>query len=71
MLLAVMDLPRRRGFDTHFEFGQRVKIFNTHTFLDYHHYRALWPTSARDMYNVVHWQVRALPVLVGGQGNVI
>ncbi len=57
VLLAVMDLSQRQAYDTHFEFGRRVKMYNGHTSLDYHHYRAVWPTSARDMYNLVHWQV--------------
>eukprot|EP00624_Nannochloropsis_granulata_P004637 evm.model.NODE_33083_length_7094_cov_18.459826.1 len=57
VLLAVMDLSQRQAYDTHFGFGRRVKIYNAHTWLDYHQYRAVWPTSARDMYNMVHWQV--------------
>jgi hypothetical protein len=57
VLLAIMDLTRRALYDSRFEFGRRVKVYNAHTSLDYHHYRAVWPTSARDMYNVVHWQV--------------
>jgi hypothetical protein len=58
VLLAIMDLERRKAYDSQFEFGRRVKLFNTHTFMDYLRYRAVWPTSARDMYNLVHWQVQ-------------
>jgi len=57
VLLTIMDLSLRQAYDAHFGFGRRMKIYNAHTWLDYHHYQAVWPTSARDMYNVVHWQV--------------
>jgi hypothetical protein len=57
VLLAILDLDRRRLYDGQLEFARRVKLFNAHTFLDYLRCRAVWPTSARDLYMTVHWQV--------------
>lgn len=58
VLLAILDIDKRQSYDSNFEFGRRVKLFNTHTFLDYVRFRAVWPTSPRDVYNILHWQVR-------------
>jgi len=57
VLLAVLDLDKRQHYDHSFEFGRRCKLFNSHTFLDYVRFRAVWPTSPRDVYEIIHWVV--------------
>lgn len=57
ILLALLDLENKAQYDPQFDMGRRVKIYNTHTFLDYNRFKAVWPSSPRDMYNIVHWRV--------------
>ena len=56
VLSLLLDSQRRPDFEANVAHSERLQILNSHTFLDYYAYKAVWPTSPRDFAVVVHWQ---------------
>ena len=57
----LIDSSRRHTFETNVRYDERMKVLNSHTFLDYYAYNAVWPSSAREFTVALHWQVVAKP----------
>lgn len=61
--LLVVDF--RGAYDQRYDMGFRAKVMDTHNFVDYIKFKAVWPTSPRDLLYVVHWRCLDLPPLSG------
>lgn len=57
----LMNHKRRPQYENNVRYGERLKRYNSHTFIDYYAYKPVWPTSARDFLVALHWR----PVQLG------
>ena len=53
----VADIKRRREYEKNVRYDERVKRYNSHTFIDYYAYQPVWPTAAREFLVLFHWRV--------------
>ena len=53
----VADIKRRRQYEKNVRYDERVKRYNSHTFIDYYAYQPVWPTTAREFLVLFHWRV--------------
>jgi len=53
----VVDIEKRRHFETNVRSDKRLQTCNHHTYIDYYAYQAVWPTSARDFVVLLHWRI--------------
>lgn len=53
----LIDVRRRKDVEENVQTDARLKRYNSHTFLDYYAYRAVWPTLARDFVVATHWRI--------------
>eukprot|EP00968_Pinguiococcus_pyrenoidosus_P023285 scaffold3687_cov240-Pinguiococcus_pyrenoidosus.AAC.5 len=54
---CILDFERRRRYDPDLDYGTRLKVYSPYTFVDYLRFRQVWPTTQRDMCNLIHWRV--------------
>lgn len=53
----IMDTSKRSLVEANVRNCERVDVLNSHTFLDYYAFDAIWPTAAREFAVAMHWQV--------------
>ena len=53
---AVANIRNKALYDNQFDYGDRLVTYNPYTFVDYYRYKAVWPTSTRDLSNIVSWK---------------
>jgi hypothetical protein len=52
----VINVYKKSLYDNQFDTGKRLVTYNSHTFVDYLRFKAVWPTSTRDLCNIVTWK---------------
>ncbi|GMI36822.1 hypothetical protein TrCOL_g6126 [Triparma columacea] len=57
VLNTVINIYKKSLYDNQFDVGKRLITYNHHTFVDYLRFKAVWPTSTRDLCNIVTWKV--------------
>ncbi|GMH52175.1 hypothetical protein TrRE_jg12985 [Triparma retinervis] len=56
VLNTVINVYKKSLYDNQFDVGKRLVTYNHHTFVDYLRFKAVWPTSTRDLCNIVTWK---------------
>ena len=64
VLRCITDLQRKHKYDTNYESGERVAVWSPQCFADHITFKQVWPTTQRDMVNIVHWRVTEQGYLV-------
>ena len=53
----LFDPVRKKAYDSQLDEGARLSVYNSQTVCDHLQMKAIWPTTARDFLNLVHWRV--------------
>ncbi|DAZ97875.1 TPA: hypothetical protein N0F65_003302 [Lagenidium giganteum] len=53
----IMDITKKKSYDGQLASGQRVKVLDEQTSIDYLEYKPVFIVAGRDFVNLVHWRV--------------